>query len=43
MAIAYQRLAPITSMVFLVLVVVGAFDSFLGWPVYFIVRLLLGS
>jgi len=43
MAAAYQRLAPVTSMIFLVLVVAGAFNSFLGWPVFFIVRLLLGS
>lgn len=43
MALTYERLAPVTSIVFLVLVVSGVLGRVLGPPLYFLVGLLLGS
>ncbi len=42
-AVAYRRLAPITSMVFLVLVVSGAISNVIFWPVIHLARFFLGD
>jgi Zn-dependent protease len=41
-AVAYERSAPITSILFLMLILTGAFGTILGRPLFALVRLLLG-